>query len=250
MHKLDFPAFQSDLARSGLNLCKVFALAELADSMPDLQLPADTRHLLLVGNSGPDLWAALPAHYLNRPDPVDEYSIDCIELACADVLSRGDWQILFPALSAGGETKKFPVPLQKLGALAGWHHPSPLGIGINATHGLWFAYRAVVAIHAEVIGAQQLPATNQIELAVQSPCLSCEATPCLSHCPAEALTLGQNPDLQSCVGYRVVEDSDCASTCLARLACPLGSAFRYTDEQTAYFYTRSRAAAERWVYQS
>ncbi len=247
MHKLDFPAFQSDLARGGLNLCQLFALADLAESMPDLQFATDFSHLLLIGNSGADLWTAMPAEYLGRADPIDEYSIDCVERACAKALSLGEWQILFPQLPVGGGSAGLPVPLQKLGTLAGWHHPSPLGIGINATHGLWFAYRGVVLIQAEVSGTQQSLAADQIKLTAQSPCLSCETTPCLSHCPAEALALDKNPDLQSCVSYRVGEASDCASTCLARLACPVGSAFKYTDEQTAYFYNRSLAAAVRWV---
>ena len=235
---LDIAAVQTELAGNGLNLCKEFNSADLAVSVPELELPGSCKHLLLIGSAGADLWNAMPSDYFNRTHPVDEYSIDCIESCLSNLVASDQWSILFPEVP--GRHTEAVVPLQKLGALAGWHHSSPLGIGINGTHGLWFAYRAVVVLDSSV-------QTFESFVASESPCLTCETTPCLSHCPADALSFGQQPDLTACVTHRVADDSTCASTCLARLACPVGARFRYSEQQTAYFYKRSLASAERWI---
>lgn len=237
---LNIADVQTKLAASGLNLFKTFTAAELADSVPDLELSTSWSHLLLVGSAGADIWSAMPSEYFTRSNPVDEYSVDCIKNCLGNYLPPGKWSILFPEARANSRSENI-VPLQKLGAEAGWHHASPLGIGINATHGLWFAYRAVVAIDTDVI----LPSGRRNES--DSPCLSCETTPCLSHCPADALALTRQPDLSACVKHRIAEKSSCASTCLARLACPVGAAFKYSEQQTAYFYNRSLASTKRWI---
>lgn len=237
---LDIAEVQTELAASGLNLFETFAVADLTDSVPDLELSGSWRHLLLVGSAGADLWSAMPSQYFTRSNPVDEYSVDCIENCLGNHLPPGKWSILFPEARENSRSANI-VPLQKLGAEAGWHHASPLGIGINATHGLWFAYRAVVAIDADVIGSSERRKESE------SPCLSCETKPCLSHCPAGALAITRQPDLNACVKHRTAEQSSCASTCLARLACPVGTAFKYPEQQTAYFYNRSLASAKRWI---
>ena len=103
----------------------------------------------------------------------------------------------------------------------------------------------MVLVDAEVIESDA--ELDQIGIASEWPCLNCETTACLSHCPAEALTLGSDPNLDACVSHRLADDSSCASTCLARLACPVGSGFRYSDRQTAYFYNRSLVSVMRWV---
>lgn len=240
--QLDVPAIQAELGDSGLNLLNVFSLKTIAESMPEFEALEHYSHLLLIGSAGTDLWANLPRKYLDDgDDPVDSYSIDCVQTCLNGHLSQSQWSMLYPELSANDAAAGFSVPLQKLGKLAGWHHPSPLGIGINGTHGLWFAYRVVVVIDANVPGAVEG------NISSGSPCLSCEAKPCLSHCPAEALKADQPPDLNVCVTHRLAEDSSCASTCLARLACPVGLRFQYSEPQMAYFYDRSLASVRRWI---
>ncbi len=239
---LDPAAIKTAFAASGLNLCKIFALQDLAETMPDL--PVSHSHLILIGNTDKELWSLMPDRFFGRPDPVDEYSVDCVSQVLGAHASGDDWQVLFPLnVSAALVETETPtsVPLQQLGVLAGWHQASPLGIGINAEHGLWFAYRAVILINAEFSGSDKVAA------AVESPCLRCESAPCLSACPAGALRLGENPDLTACVTHRAAEGSSCQSTCLARLACPLGHRYRYSTEQTSYYYQRSLDSVKRWV---
>jgi len=237
------------LDKAGLNLCVPFSRSELADSMPEPDLarlfdlsrsvPAQFKTILLIGSAGKKLWRAMPSEYLQRENPVDEYSTDCVNRIFEQYLPDGSWQFLFPESSAG-----FEISLQELGSLAGWHNASPLGIGINEEHGLWFAYRAVLAIESDIAGYKQ---TGHIT--GESPCLSCDAKPCLSRCPAQALTGGGNPDLSACVSHRLLPASDCAATCLARLACPVAPQFKYDGDQIAYFYKRSLESAQRWVAQ-
>jgi len=100
---------------------------------------------------------------------------------------------------------------------------------------------------SDLDGAEKVDPDKVDYLSGESPCLSCEAKPCLSSCPALALSRDSNPDLTACVSHRVAPASDCASTCLARLACPIAPQYKYSDDQVAYFYGRSLTSAMRWV---
>ena len=246
--EISFRSLTSQLDDAGLNLCAQLSLADLADSMPDLDLltqhdatqPRDKarfRNILLIGSAGKKLWQAMPAEYLQRDNPVDEYSVDCVNRVFAQLLPDDSWQFLFPISPSGVE-----ISLQSLGLQAGWHHASPLGIGINGQQGLWFAYRAVLVVECDIVDVDQI-----VEVTGESPCLSCDGKPCLSRCPAQALDFGSDPDLSACVAHRVLPESECVSTCLARLACPVAPQFKYSDEQVAYFYQRSLASAISWV---
>ena len=258
--EVPFEPLAGKLDDAGLNLCVPFSIDDLAVSMPGMRLPAQTsdiqtvqagdaqagsamsgrgrfRTILLIGNAGKKLWQTMPAAYLQREHPVDEYSIDSVRRVLDQFLPADGWQFLFPQVQPGME-----ISLQELGRLAGWHNPSPLGIGINHRHGLWFAYRAVLAIESEITGYERLDPEFS-----ESPCLSCDAKPCLTRCPAQALGSGSHPDLSACVSYRVQPASDCASTCLARTGCPVAPQFQYSDDQIAYFYDRSLESVKQWV---
>ena len=45
--------------------------------------------------------------------------------------------------------------------------------------------------------------------------------------------------LEKCLAYRRRGDSHCRDTCLARLACPVGSQHRYDDDQMQHSYAHS-----------
>jgi epoxyqueuosine reductase QueG len=124
-----------------------------------------------------------------------------------------------------------PIPLQQLGALAGWHHRSPLGLGVHERYGPWFGYRAAVLIDTV------LPATSAAK--GQSPCERCADKPCIAVCPAKALSESAPPDVGACADYRLAQGSPCALQCTARLACPVGGKHRYEDTQLRYYYGRS-----------
>ncbi len=220
------------LDHAGFNLFSVID----ANSLTDSAIPARSESILLVGSAGQSLWRTMPACYHKKPDPVDEYTIDSVTRIMQEYAPAVETQLLYPH----NESSPQPAPrLQALGERAGWHFPSPLGNGINHVFGLWFAYRAVVAL------AERWPASSP--LSSFSPCVSCSATPCVHQCPASALRIGDTPDLLRCAEYRVRGQSDCAASCLARRSCPVVPEWQYSDEQMHHFYSRSLPALQRWV---
>lgn len=251
-----------DLAAAGFDLCTFLALESLvaAGALSETvlrELPGggpDARYLLLVGNGGGRLWQTMrEKSALAGADPVDRYSqrqvIDCLNRH----VHGGRWWLLFPVpgrLPEAGEKNRHttradadppasdsrilnlstPLPLQRLGQIAGWHSPSPLGLGINTEFGLWSAYRAVALVEG-AFKDNRLPAQP-------SPCLDCRLRPCLSACPVGALDQTDPPDVPVCYTYRASPDSACARTCLARYACPHAAEHQYPSSMTAHFYKK------------
>lgn len=223
------------LGAAGLNLHAVFDLDALPPEVIatiglDDEALARFRQLILIGHLGRDFWDALQRRGLHGSDPVDQFVSERVAAWMADELPGHEWQQVFPGPA--------PVGLQRLGMLAGWHHASPFWVGVDAEWGSWFAYRALLLTDTE------LPPTLRRELA--SPCLNCSEKPCVSACPARALSApaeqlgaGMGPGLQRCLGYRLQPGSSCQDRCLARNACPVGERYRYSEAQTRYHYLQS-----------
>lgn len=228
-------AIAGELEQSGLNL---FALLERR-CVDDRAIPAHFKSIALVGNYGRRLWDQLP-DIAQHEHPIDDYSRTEVERVLTEKLGTTGWTILFPGRSRGA------VPgLQTLGEAAGWHYPSPLGNGIHPLHGLWFAYRAVVAFDFAFPESRLSEVMSGANAA--SPCLSCVDQPCIGTCPASALVIDRLPNLHACAGFRSSEQSPCAERCLARESCPVGTQSRYADEQIRYFYRQSLDSLQRWV---
>jgi len=207
----------------GLNLQAVFSVSSLPASMRDGSMDGFTQ-LILIGNAGPALWRSARAAALDPEHPIDAFSVDAV----------GSWLDGVP----GGDVRRVcypgeaPFGLQALGALAGWHHPSPFMVGIQPEWGTWFAYRVAVLTNTA------LPLTPRREST--SPCEHCADRPCVSACPADAMAHGAF-SLADCVRWRLAPESSCADTCQARLACPVGSAHRYDTTQIRHGYAQSLA---------
>jgi hypothetical protein len=218
------------LATSGLNMC---ALLDARD-IDDPAVPNNTRTLMVIGSYGNRLWQCVRAsEQAHSEDPVDNFCAAAVTDTMQSLVGDRGWTLLFP--------HRAPAPrLQNLGQAAGWHHPSPLGNGIHPLHGLWFAYRAVVALDIALT-------PTGVGVRTESPCLSCSGRPCIQACPADALQVGKAPNLTACVGYRVMAESPCADRCLAREQCPLGAEARYPDDQIRYHYRQSLLSLRRWV---
>ncbi|MEY5098160.1 MAG: hypothetical protein RJA36_879 [Pseudomonadota bacterium] len=223
------------LAASGINLHAVFDLAALPPGIlaslgVDSAVLARQRQLILLGHLGRDFWAALQRRGMHGSDPVDQFVSECVADWMRTTLPGRAWHQVFPGPA--------PVGLQRLGALAGWHQASPFGVGVDAGWGSWFAYRAVL------LADTALAPTPRREGA--SPCAACRDQPCVSACPAGALSApsdllsaGMGPGLRRCLEHRLRPDSSCQDRCHARNACPAGASHRYSDEQTAYHYLQS-----------
>lgn len=225
------PAFPGHfLDAAGLNRQHVFDLADLpATLLATLDVAAGERQLILIGHGGRQLWERLQASGMAGDDPIDDYSTRTIRHWFAQELPEHRWRILFPGAR--------PIGLQALGALAGWHQPSPLMIGVDAEWGSWYAYRAVV-----IADTAFAPSPRH---AGHSPCPSCLDAPCTGACPTRALAGGRF-DLAACSRYRLLPDSPCAEDCLARQACPAGSPHRYDEAQIRHSYARSLAVIRQY----
>lgn len=223
------PPDSAALTQRGLLLRGVLSTAALPAPLREALRSLDPTwldypQLIVFGHAGPLLWRALRVAVPDlaaTSDPVDAFSLDAVRAHLEGELGVTRWTALYPGSQ--------PVPLQELGALLGWHHPSPLRVGINATFGTWFAYRAAV------VADSRLPLTELPTEPAASPCASCVEKPCLGACLGGALTTGTLA-LDRCVSFRALADSPCARRCPAREACPVAPAQRYDDEQIRYHY--------------
>lgn len=217
---------------AGLNCHAVFDIAALppalrAQLFESCPPAAGFKQLILIGHGGRTFWQALQASgrelVRNEVDhPVDDFTVATVQEFLHTEFAGVGYEIVYPG--------SYTVGLQALGQLAGWHHPSPFMVGINASFGSWFAYRALVLANTD------LPVSTPV--ASDSPCASCSAQPCVRKCPAQALDGGQF-HLQKCLSYRRQAGSACKKTCIARVSCPVAGEHRYTTEQMHYHYGRS-----------
>lgn len=216
------------LELEGLNFVAILGLGRLPEqvvnSLPQSAFPVSGQaRIILIGSGGRALWDAIPDLQWQQVNPIDHYSVEAARRFARQVLPENRYHVLYP-----GDT---PVALQQLGAAAGWHTPSPLGIGINPRWGLWYAYRAALLTDA--------PLAETIQPAPPPPCASCKEQPCIAACPAGALNAAAPIDMNRCAGYRLATESDCADRCLARMSCPVAAEQRYTLEQVQYHYRLS-----------
>jgi len=217
-----------NLKNEGLNLFAIMDIQRLPDQVVALltkfNLPvSDQTRIILIGNGGRALWESIPPSLWLQADPVDQHSSAAACRFARQILTQDNYQIIYP-----GDT---PVALQQLGTIAGWHTPSPLGIGINPQWGLWYAYRVAVITND--------PLPEILQPAPPSPCAACAEKPCLSVCPAGALCATSTISIDICASYRLAPKSSCADRCRARMSCPVATEQRYTLDQIQYHYRLS-----------
>ncbi len=197
----------------------------------------DNCYILLLANAGGAFWEAMTSRERDNArvgnNPVDNFSVAIAKKIIAAGEQTQDAQILYPGYS---------VPLIKLGELSGWSTPSPLGLGLHPEYGPWFAYRALIKSTEPLQPIQNL----QHIAKASSPCLSCADTPCVSACPASATSKDKVFDIDRCVSQRLATDSSCKTQCHARNACPVGQAYRYSEQQREYHMTHALDALREW----
>lgn len=220
---------------AGLNRQHVFDLDALpADLLAPLQRQPHERQLILFAHGGRRLWERVQAEGGASAHPIDDYSRRMVRAWLAQALPQARFRFVYP----GGLPPGQHLGLQRLGALAGWHHASPFMVGIDAEWGSWFAYRVAL------ITDTALPPS--IASDTGHPCQSCISKPCIKACPAKALDAGRM-DAPACFEHRLQEDSSCALSCQARLACPVRAEHRYEESQIAHSAAGSRAAIRLWL---
>lgn len=224
------------LDEHGINLVAILAVSDLPEDIQvvlrDASLePERYANLVLMANGGARFWNALNDFGIQTDDPVDYFSHTLAQRFVDEFLGSPEARHIYPS--------SYPVPLQKLGVLAGWSHASVLGLSIHPRFGTWFAYRAAFLCAAE------LPPTTVA--ASVSPCASCAEKPCITACPVNAVREHAMLDLDACIGFRTRPESDCARRCLAREACPVGQEHRYSEEQISYHGGRSLRSVQNYL---
>ena len=223
MTACDFTA----LDRAGLNLQAVLDLETLpAPIVAELRRCHDPaqryRQLILIGHAGTTLWDAVKASGIRSQNPIDDFSVSTVEQWFAAHFADTAHEVIYPG--------ELPVGLQALGKVAGWHHASPLKIGIWSEWGTWYAYRVVLLADSALAPSQPVRS--------ESPCVRCADQVCIASCPGGALDGGAFV-LDKCLSYRQSPSSRCQATCIARVSCPVGAEHRYGDEQLRHSYSIS-----------
>jgi hypothetical protein len=179
--------------------------------------------ILLLGFTGSVQWpefASSPEAADGLPHPLDRWSRRKLGRLAAEFNARAAYPSDVPIL-----------PFQQLARRCERVFPSPIGLLIHTKWGLWHAYRGALIFPEHLA----LPET----VTCGSPCLGCEAKPCLSSCPVGAFNSGSY-NLEVCVQHVLSEQGvDCRELgCRARRACPIGDQSRYLPEQ-AQFHMRA-----------
>lgn len=202
---------EAALASHGMTLRGGFAPGEW-DGLPEAASGAE-RTLLLVGNAGPEMYRhffAAPESSNGTDNPLDSWTRRVI----APIAERFGAEALFPF---GGPPWH---PFQRWAMRAEGLRASPLGILIHPRFGVWHAYRAALLFQAALPVA---PAPAGVH-----PCDTCIERPCLTTCPAGAVTV-ERYDHLSCAGHAAAPaGEECSSRgCMARRACPVGREHAY-----------------------
>lgn len=207
---ITLPALEALLAREWLEVLGGFAVHDGEEGFP-----AGTRSLLLLGPKEPGFWAHLKGQTeWGGPDPVDRWSRRVIGRIACDLGAKA----LFPF---GGPPYH---PFYQWALRTGRVWDSPVRLLVHSGQGLMVSFRGALALK-EVVAVPP-PAVK--------PCDAC-AAPCLTACPAGALT-GAGYDVPACHAWLDrAEGAECLSSgCLVRRACPVSQSYARLPEQSAY----------------
>ncbi len=229
-----FQAFHSTiLDQAGLNCHAVFDLHRLPKELRDAIFEVcpeagQYSQLWMFANGGPQFWEAFCTYRQQHTEtidhPMDNFARETVAIFLQEQNLNRQFQFIYPG--------PYVLNLQSLGRLIGWHHDTPLKIGLHPFYGLWFAYRVVVLVNAD------WPTTPLADSESISPCQTCVSKACISRCLAGAVAEVKF-NLDRCVDYRVQENSSCMQRCVSREACPVAPEHRYSEEQIHFHYAQS-----------
>ncbi len=217
---MKFDGLEAELGVSGLHLRGI--LKPDAEQAKLLQVEADGDiSIALVGNIGSSYWPVFSrsSEYCDgQPDSLDRWSRRVAQQVAELFRARAIFPFEGPPYYPFLQWAKSGDALSQ----------SPLGLMIHPQYGLWHSYRFGLLISQSHLPVQQ-------NISVESPCWKCKAQPCLRACPVDAFR-AKGYDVGKCAAYlKATPDASCHQQgCLARLACPVGEAYRYNSEQHTF----------------
>ncbi len=207
------------LARYGLILRGGFNFADGEDAAVGPSA-ASAKSVLLVGQAGAAPWPHFQRWLGNQPagivNPLDTWSREVIGAVANE----------FGARAVSPSDRPY-LPFQQWAMRAEGLKPSPLGILMHPTYGLWHAYRGALLFEDEI---SPLEAHAAIHL-----CDTCVEKPCLKSCPVGAYSVDGFAHQACLVHVRSTDGVPCrAGGCLDRNACPYGAEYRYPADVQAF----------------
>lgn len=193
----------------------------LAPPDPDFT-PLGTQAIALIGPMGGSVWwdtvTASPEWADGAPDPVDRWSRRVLTALAEDIGAAA----LFPFVGPPW------LPFQRWALESGRAWQSPVRLLVHATSGLWVSFRGALALNFVPV----LPP-------LPNPCAACVEKPCLSACPAGALT-GAGYDVPACHAFLDTDPGRVCMTqgCRVRAACPVSARHARVPAQSAYHMSR------------
>jgi hypothetical protein len=182
------------------------------DVVPSLRNGDKPSTVVLLGNTGASMWAPFREALSSLPGehPLDDWTRSCV----GPVAEEFGADVIYPFDGPPYH------PFQKWASRSAAVEPSPLGLFIHATFGMWFGLRGALLL-GQVI---DVPTRDNSD----SPCLSCIERPCLHTCPVSAFD-GHSYDVKTCAAHiQSPRGEDCmALGCSARRACPVGVEHAY-----------------------
>lgn len=195
---------------------------------PGDDAPPQCQTLVLIGNTGSNLWRAFAPDIPQSNNPLDQWTKAKLDPVANALGARAIYSFEGPPY----------WPFLRWANRAQELKQSPLGMLIDPEHGLWHAYRAAFAF------AEKLNLPDRIE--TPDLCAQCAEKPCLNSCPVNAFT-SQGYNVPACAEFlRDTQGQGCMSKgCQARRACPVGRQSRY-DPAHAEFHMQAflRARSE------
>lgn len=180
----------------------------IAPVAPEDGLAPDLQSVILLGPDEPAFWPIFDASPERRdggPDPLDRWSRRVIGTLACMVGAKA----VFPF---GGPPWR---PFVAWSLRSGEAFASPVSLLVHHRRGLFYSVRGAIAV------TEALPPTP-----ADHPCEGC-ARPCLTACPAGALT-GAGYDVPACHTFLdSAEGAGCRNSgCAVRRACPVGQGLR------------------------
>lgn len=192
------------------------ARAEHLDVMGGIDEAGGTVILLGPGAGFWSYFKSAPEMQDDDPNPVDRWSLRVVTRLAGTLGAEA----LFPFTGPPYQ------PFLRWAIDSGRAWQSPAGMLVHDTCGLMVSYRGALRFERPIALPPRPPA---------SPCATCDAQPCMSACPVDALSAARGYDVAACHAFLdTAEGTDCLTQgCKARRACPVSQRFDRDPAQSA-----------------
>ena len=219
-----------------------FNVVGVTDGTPYQQYLAGCRSAVVFANGGTLFWECFledirksPKHLSNHEHPIDDFVSRCIQSVDPTPSSSRRW-------IQCSETSDIFLDFRVLGRESGLGYESPLGLLIHPMYGLWVSMRMVLLTTDVIENIEKIENIETIEQTdstsiCSNPCTGCVEKPCITSCPAGAVTT-EGWSVQPCASFHEVSER-CTVKCHSRLACPVGKESRHSPLQQLYHNART-----------